>query len=131
MAGKNPYDLSATIWDSYREILEGTLAARERNVELTLNVFESGMETLEAQAEFNRRASSAKCFGPSPATRPTPTTVSSAPSPITTGMSPGKGGAKTGRDPPCIRSRGLKTGPIPAKILGGHGGLRKAVSAKK
>lgn len=56
VAGKNPYDSSATIWDSYREILEGTLAARERNVELTLNVFESGMETLEAQAEFNRRA---------------------------------------------------------------------------
>ena len=56
MAGKNPYDLSATIWDSYREILEGTLAARERNVELTLNVFESGMETLEVQAEMNRRA---------------------------------------------------------------------------
>ena len=56
MAGKNPYDLSGTIWDSYREILESTLAARERNVVLTLNVFESGMETLEAQAEFNRRA---------------------------------------------------------------------------
>ena len=56
MAGKNPYDLSETIWDSYREILEGTLAAQERNVELTLNVFESGMETLEAQAEMNRRA---------------------------------------------------------------------------
>ena len=56
MAGKNPYDLSETIWDSYREILEGTLAAQERNVELTLNVFESGMETLEAQAELNRRA---------------------------------------------------------------------------
>jgi hypothetical protein len=56
VAGKNPYDLSATIWDSYREILEGTLAARERNVELTLNVFESGMETLEARAEMNRRA---------------------------------------------------------------------------
>ena len=56
MAGKNPYDLSATIWDSYREILEGTLAARERNVELTLNVFESGMESLEARAEMNRRA---------------------------------------------------------------------------
>ncbi len=54
--GKNPYDLTETIWDSYREILEGTLAAQERNVELTLNVFESGMETLEAQAEFNRRA---------------------------------------------------------------------------
>lgn len=56
MAGKNPYDLSATIWDSYREILEGTLAAQERNVELTLNVFESGMESLEARAEMNRRA---------------------------------------------------------------------------
>jgi hypothetical protein len=54
--GKNPYDLTETIWDSYREILEGTLAAQERNVELTLNVFESGMETLEAQAEYNRRA---------------------------------------------------------------------------
>ena len=54
--GKNPYDLTETIWDSYREILEGTLAAQERNVELTLNVFESGMETLEAQAEMNRRA---------------------------------------------------------------------------
>jgi hypothetical protein len=56
VAGKNPYDLSATIWDSYREILEGTLAAQERNVELTLNVFESGMESLEARAEMNRRA---------------------------------------------------------------------------
>ena len=56
MAGKNPYDISETIWDSYREILQGTLAAQERNVELTLNVFESGMETLEAQAELNRHA---------------------------------------------------------------------------
>ena len=56
MAGKNPYDLSETIWDSYREILESTLEAQERNVELTLNVFEGGMETLEAQAELNRRA---------------------------------------------------------------------------
>lgn len=63
MAGNDPYvarraseKLSGTIWDSYREILEGTLAAQERNVELTLNVFEGGMETLEAQAELNRRA---------------------------------------------------------------------------
>ncbi len=63
MSGKDPYgtkrvanELSETIWDTYRAILEGTLAAQERNVELTLNVFESGMETLEAQAELNRRA---------------------------------------------------------------------------
>jgi len=63
VAGNDPHvarrasdKLSGTIWDSYREILEGTLAAQERNVELTLNVFESGMETLEAQAELNRRA---------------------------------------------------------------------------
>ncbi len=64
MAGKDPAgrmgraanELSETIWDSYRAILESTLAAHERNVELTLNVFESGMDTLEAQAELNRRA---------------------------------------------------------------------------
>ena len=63
MAGRDPYrarraakELSDTIWDSYRAILEGTLAAHERNTELTLNVFEGGMETLEAQAELNRRA---------------------------------------------------------------------------
>ena len=63
MAGRDPYrarraakELSDTIWDSYRAILEGTLAAHERNTELTLNVFEGGMETLEAQAKINRRA---------------------------------------------------------------------------
>ena len=63
MAGKNPVrmrraadELSETIWDSYRAILESTLAAHERNVELTLRVFESGMGTREAQAELNRRA---------------------------------------------------------------------------
>ena len=63
MARRDPYrarraanELSETIWDSYRAILEGALAAHERNVELTLNVFEGGMETLEAQAELNRHA---------------------------------------------------------------------------
>ena len=63
MAGRDPYrarraasELSETIWDSYRAILQGTQAAHERNVELTLNVFEGGMETLEAQSELNRRA---------------------------------------------------------------------------
>jgi hypothetical protein len=64
MARKDPEDrarraageISESIWDSYRAILEGTLAAQERNMRLTLNVFESGMETLEAQAELNRRA---------------------------------------------------------------------------
>lgn len=49
-------ELSGTVWDSYREILEGAIVAHERNVELTLRVFESGMETMERGAEFNRRA---------------------------------------------------------------------------
>lgn len=55
-AGKTVDEFSGTIWDSYREILSSTLEAHERNVELTLNVFESGMEAMEEGVEFNRRA---------------------------------------------------------------------------
>ena len=62
MAGRDPYrakgpanELFETVWDSYRAILEGTLASHERNLELTRNVFEGGIETLRAQAELNRR----------------------------------------------------------------------------
>ncbi len=63
-SGKTPFhfemrragELSETVWDSYRAILEGALAAQERNVKLTLHVFESGMETMERGAELNRLA---------------------------------------------------------------------------
>lgn len=57
MGLEDPYSgHSGTVWDSYRSIVEGALAAQERNVELTLRVFESGIGAMEQGVEWNRRA---------------------------------------------------------------------------
>ena len=54
--GRAADEFADTVWDSYRAIFEGALAAHERNTEITLHVFESSMETMERGAEINRRA---------------------------------------------------------------------------